>query len=127
MNVPSAVRSNSFLNKTLMKNKVAIQATKTMGPIFSRNGINAMSFADPIIRFGGSPTRVATPPVSDKSAAAIRYGIGVTFIFWQMSTINGPKITTVVTLSSKREIKVTAVPIIASMRNCRPFAKRPIS
>ena len=57
-----------------MKNKVAIQATKTMGPIFNKKGVKAIFAAsgDPIIKLGGSPTRVATPPVSDRSAAAIK-------------------------------------------------------
>ena len=64
-----------------MKNNVAIHATATIGPIFSKKGMKAMSFAEPIIKLGGSPTKVATPPVSDNNAAAIKYGIGVTFIF----------------------------------------------
>ena len=55
-----------------MKKSVAIQATKTIGNILYANGINAISNADPIIKFGGSPTKVATPPVSDNKAAAIK-------------------------------------------------------
>ena len=53
-----------------MKNSVAIHATKTIGNILYAKGINAISNAEPIIKLGGSPTRVATPPVSDNKAAA---------------------------------------------------------
>ncbi len=75
-----------------------------------------MPLADPIIRLGGSPTSVATPPVSDSSAAASRNGIGVTFMARAIRMISGPKITTVVTLSSSSDSTVTAVPSSASIR-----------
>ena len=46
----------------------AIEAAKRAGV----STIVKSSAAEPIIRFGGSPTSVATPPVSDSSAAARR-------------------------------------------------------
>ena len=84
--------------------------------------MKSIPLAEPIIRFGGSPTSVATPPVSDSRAAARRNGIGVTFIDRAMSMINGPKMTTVVTLSSKSDRTVTADPSSTNSVNCRPFA-----
>ena len=64
--------ASSSLNKYFIKKSVAIQATNTIGNILYAKGINAISKADPIIKFGGSPTNVATPPVSDNNAAAIK-------------------------------------------------------
>ena len=80
-NFPSGTIANSSLKRYFIKTNVAIHATKTIGNILYAKGINAMSKAEPIIKFGGSPTNVATPPVSESSAAAIRYGIAVTLIF----------------------------------------------
>ena len=54
-----------------------------------------MPAADPIIKFGGSPTSGATPPVSDNKAAASKNGIGFTLSAWHIRTIKGPNITTV--------------------------------
>ncbi len=69
-----------------------------------------MPLAEPIIRFGGSPTSVATPPVSDSRAAASRNGMGLIPSERAMKMISGPKITTVVTLSSNNDSTVTALP-----------------
>ena len=71
-NFPSGTIASSSLNKNFIKYKVANQATSTIGNILYAKGINAISKADPIIRLGGSPTSVATPPVSDSKAAAIK-------------------------------------------------------
>ena len=73
--------------------------------------------------FGGSPTSVATPPVSDNSAAANKKGIAVMRMAWQIRMMSGPKMTTVVTLSSNSDSTVTSVPISASSRNRRPALK----
>ena len=88
--------------------------------------LKSMPAAEPIIRLGGSPTKVATPPVSDNNAAASRNGIGLTLMVRQIRMISGPKITTVVTLSSNSESTVTSVPSMAIRKNSRPLLKSAI-
>lgn len=52
------------------------------------------------IRFGGSPIRVAVPPMFEASASAIRNGTGRTPIRSQTSKVTGATSRTMVTLSS---------------------------
>ena len=88
--------------------------------------MKSMLKAEPIIKFGGSPTNVATPPVSDRSAAAKRNGIALTRRDWQIRIINGPNMTTVVTLSKSKDNPVTKLPINARSKNKRPLLKSAI-
>ena len=87
----------------------------------SMNVLKSMPPAEPIMMFGGSPTSVPTPPVSDSSAAASRYGTGEIFWAFAIRMMSGPKMTTVVTLSSNSDSTVTAVPSSTSMRKSCPL------
>ena len=49
-----------------------IQQMRTGHPMRITNVLKSMSAAEPIMMFGGSPTSVPMPPVSDRSAAASR-------------------------------------------------------
>jgi hypothetical protein len=56
--------------------------------------------------FGGSPMRVAVPPMFDARTCEIRKGTGVVSSRWAMKKMTGVKRTTVVTLS--RNALITA-------------------
>jgi Na+/H+ antiporter NhaD/arsenite permease-like protein len=59
-----------------MKYKVAIHATRTIGNILYANGINAISKADPIIKFGGSPTSVVSIMINTGGFEVLAGNIG---------------------------------------------------
>ena len=120
-NSPWGITASSLRNKKRSIPNTVIHAINVIPPMWNRKVLKSMPLAEPIIRLGGSPTRVATPPVSDSKAAASRNGMGVTFIARAIRMIRGPKITTVVTLSSSRESTVTAVPSSAINMNCLPL------
>ena len=65
-----------------------------------------------MMMFGGSPMRVAAPPMFDASASAIRYGAAARPSFWQTTIVTGATSMTVVTLS--RNGDATAVMTIRS-------------
>ena len=60
------------------------------------------------MRFGGSPTRVAAPPMFDRMDSDIRKGIGFSCRMRAISTLKGANTISVVTLSSTMEIRLTA-------------------
>ena len=73
--------------------------------------------------FGGSPIRVAVPPMLEAITSAIRNGTGGASIWSHTSSVTGATSSTVVTLSSRAE--ATAVITISStmIRNGRPRAR----
>src|SRR5687768_17770782 len=62
---------NSSRNRKRSKNNVANHATATIGREWIRKSLNEKPAAEPINTFGGSPTKVATPPVFESRASAI--------------------------------------------------------
>ena len=69
------------------------------------------------MRLGGSPTRVAVPPMLDASASAMRKGTGRTPICSHTRSVTGAISSTVVTLS--RAAEATAV-----MRHRRTITRK---
>ncbi len=59
--------------------------------------------ADPIMMFGGSPIKVAVPPMLEARISAIRYGTGFIFSVRQSMMVMGPMSKMVVTLSNSAE------------------------
>ena len=57
----------------------------------------------PIMMFGGSPMRVAVPPMFEAMICVRRYGIGSSFRIFVMLNVTGTMSSTVVTLSRKAE------------------------
>jgi len=64
----------------------------------------------PIITLGGSPTSVATPPVSESRASAISRGVALMRVTLAIRMVMGAMMTTVVTLSRMKETSVVTVP-----------------
>ncbi len=96
---------------------VAIQARMVKGvkceiKLLNVNAVSAPALAvnEAIITFGGSPTSVATPPVSDRIASAINGGIALIFILSHILMVMGAIRMIAVTLSITTEIKVVKVP-----------------
>ena len=74
------------------------------------NAVPVSAVNDAIITLGGSPTSVATPPVSDRIASAINGGIALIFILSHILIVIGAIRIIAVTLSMTIEIKVVKVP-----------------
>ena len=72
--------------------------------------LNVNPVADAIITLGGSPTKVATPPVSDRIASAISGGIALIFILSHILMVIGAMRMIAVTLSITTEMRVVKVP-----------------
>ena len=64
----------------------------------------------PIMTLGGSPTSVATPPVSERMASAISGGMALIFSLLQILIVTGAIRIMAVTLSITTEISVVKVP-----------------
>ena len=64
--------ASSSLKSTRSIARTTSHATSTMPPMWIRKVLKSIPKAEPIIRLSGSPTSVATPPVSESSAAASR-------------------------------------------------------
>ena len=73
--------------------------------------------------FGGSPTRVAVPPMLEAITSAIRNGTGATSIWSHTSRVTGATSSTVVTLSSRAEATAVMTISIAMTRKGRPRAR----
>ncbi len=54
---------NSSLKKNLSMNKEETKVINTVGPNPSINELKSIFAAEPIIMFGGSPIKVAVPPI----------------------------------------------------------------
>ncbi|SMG66966.1 hypothetical protein BMETH_796_2 [methanotrophic bacterial endosymbiont of Bathymodiolus sp.] len=70
--VVSGLTASSLRNRYFSAKRIVSQAAKTIPPICRKKVSKSICAAEPIIRLGGSPTSVATPPVSDSNAAANR-------------------------------------------------------
>ena len=78
-----------------------------------------------MMMFGGSPIRVAVPPMFDASASAMRNGTGCRPSRSQTSRVTGAMSSTVVTLSSSAEataVMTTSMTIVGKGRPRVRFA-----
>ena len=75
-----------------------------------------------MIRFGGSPIRVAVPPMLDARASTMRKGTGSRSSSSAMSRVTGAKSSTVVTLSNRAENTAVKTRKITMMGKGRPLA-----
>ena len=75
-----------------------------IGARFSMNAIKVSSLtALPIMMFGGSPIRVAVPPILEAIICVSRKGLAFKCSFWVILKVTGTMRSTVVTLSKKAE------------------------
>ena len=100
---------------------VMIQAKKTIGARWTRKSLNERFAAEPMSTFGGSPIRVATPPVFDRIASPIRYGIGVVPISSAIDRVTGATTMIVVTLSNTIDTTVVRSPSTSINRQALPL------
>ena len=87
---------------------MAPQISMIGGPMWIRKRVKSIAPALAIMMLGGSPTRVAAPPMFDSMASEIRKGTGFIRNRRVMSIVSGAKIMTVVTLSRIMLIRLTA-------------------
>jgi hypothetical protein len=100
--------------------KTTIRMT-TMGARFTTKSLNDRSARLPMMMFGGSPIRVAVPPMFEANTSASRNGTGGTRSRSQMSSVTGAISSTVVTLSSSAE--ATAVMLTSSTMTGNGFPR----
>src|SRR5512137_2708583 len=75
-----------------------------------------------IMMFGGSPMRVAVPPMLEAIASVMRNGTTSSSRAWQMSIVTGAMRSTVVTLSRNADTTAVTVEKIAMIMKGCPFA-----
>ena len=103
----------------------ATHATSVSGSAWVKKSLKLKPAAEPMMMFGGSPTRVATPPMSDSKASAISKGITRMPRVSAMRIVTGAIRTIVVTLSRNIESTVVVVPRAISKSHGRPWETRP--
>ena len=74
----------------------------TTGPVLTMKSAKLRPAALPIMMLGGSPMRVAVPPMLEAMIWESRKGTGLTSRIWVMAMVIGPISSTVVTLSKRR-------------------------
>ena len=97
---------------------------REIGPILAMKVRKSISAALPIKIFGGSPTRVAMPPISDARISAMRKGTGLTLRLEATNNVTGATSTTMVTLSRNAEVTAVTKERITNMRKGSPFPNR---
>ncbi|KAF5028425.1 hypothetical protein DSECCO2_659160 [anaerobic digester metagenome] len=96
--------------------------TTTTGASIDKKSRKDRWAALPIMMLGGSPIKVAVPPMLEARISVIKKGTGFTLSIWQMVMVMGPTRRTVVTLSRKADkTAVTTIKAII-MRQGSPLA-----
>ncbi len=99
-----------------------IKVISTIGVRVSAKSLKVRPAYEPIIMLGGSPMRVAVPPMFEASTIGIRKFRGDVLRTRAISMITGVNSTILVTLSRNAEVTaVTSINITAS-GHIRPFA-----
>ncbi len=96
--------------------------TRTTGPSMTRKSTYPRCALLAIMMLGGSPTRVAVPPMFEATAAATRNGTGLSSNRFVISSVTGAMRRTVVTLSSMAERPAVINDKSTIMRKGRAFA-----
>jgi len=76
-----------------------------MGAVFKRKSIKVKFPAEAIIMFGGSPIKVAAPPIFEANTWVIIYGFGFNFNISAISIVTEAINNITVTLAKKAERK----------------------
>ncbi len=95
-------------------------STTTMGARLTRKSLKVRPARLAMMMFGGSPIRVAVPPMFDASASAMRNGTGGRPSRSQTSRVTGAMSSTVVTLSSSAEATAVMTTSMTIVGNGRP-------
>ena len=124
--IRSLRRSSVFSRRpktSLMISRKAAIITTTTGARWMRKSRKVSFALEAIMILGGSPIRVAVPPMFEARASVMRKGTQSTWSASAISSVTGASSRTVVTLSSRAES--TAV-ITAKMSMIRTGSPRPI-
>ena len=109
--ITSAARSGSTVNEPRNSHgRIRVNTASSMttiGAMWTRKSLNVRPARLPMMMFGGSPIRVAAPPMLEASTSAMRNGTGLMSSRSQTSRVTGAMSSTVVTLS--RNAEATAV------------------
>ena len=98
-------------------------STITIGARLTTKSLNVRPDLLAMMMFGGSPIRVAVPPMLDAIASARRKGIGGAPSRSQTSSVTGAMSSTVVTLSSRAEATAVITISITITAKGRPRAR----
>ena len=99
----------SLRKSTRKSRKVTVPTTIVTGSECNKNALNVKSAAEPIMMFGGSPTKVAVPPTFESIASTRRIGVALIESMRAIIIVIGTIKMIVVTLS--RIIESTAVSV----------------
>ena len=125
--ITSATRCGSTSNDP--RNSRGNMATKTtmttitIGAMCTRKSLNDKPARLAMMMFGGSPTKVATPPMLEANTSAIRNGAGLIASRSQISRVTGAINKTVVTLSSSAEATAVTSTNRIMIRSGEPSAR----
>src|SRR5215468_9658262 len=96
--------------------------TTMTGVRWTTKSLNESDAAEPMMMFGGSPIRVAVPPMLEARISVKRKGYGGTFSCSVMTSVTGAMSRTVVTLSSSAETTAVTMDSRARIAQGLPFA-----
>ena len=94
-----------------------------IGAMFSRKSLKVSPDRLAMMMLGGSPIKVAAPPMLEARTSAIRNGPGLTPSRSQTSRVTGAISSTVVTLSKKAEATAVMSTSSTITRNGEPLAR----
>ena len=94
----------------------------TANPVFRMKSTKLSFAALPIIILGGSPIRVAVPPMLEAIIWVMMYGTGLTLRILVIANVIGPTRSTVVTLSNSPDKTAVMITNVTIMGHGRPFA-----
>src|SRR3989344_7799710 len=106
----SSVATNSLRYQKKRINRVAAVIKTEAGAILNIKSLNESPAALPIKILGGSPIKVAAPPILESKIVPKRYGFGFSFKLLAMTKATGVIKRTVVTLSRNAEKTAVIMP-----------------
>ena len=98
-------------------------STTTIGARLSTKSLKLSPDLAAMMMLGGSPIRVAVPPMLEAITSAIRNGTGGASMRSHSSSVTGATSRTVVTLSSRAEATAVSTISITMIANGRPLAR----
>nr|CRL69347.1 hypothetical protein CPGR_01511 [Mycolicibacterium komanii] len=110
-------------NSSLVKNTNNTKMSTTIGAMWIRKSLNVNPARLPMMMLGGSPIRVAAPPMLDASTSAMMNGCAAISSRSQMTSVTGTTSMMIVTLSSTGEATAVISISITMSRNGLPLAR----
>ncbi len=95
----------------------------TMGAMLTRKALNDRPFRAPMMMLGGSPTRVAVPPMLEANTSAISIGMGLISSRSHTSRVTGAISSTETTFGSRAEARAMTNVSMIMIRSGFPLAR----